>query len=127
MMQQMCPGTTNPTMMSNTTPGMTLAGITASPLFWIAVGVLLGLLVGTLLWLFTRWLRQSGLLPVPSTAQPREAYSEEQQAGTLLLHTPSEEDELRAPSSLDERLPGLYPAMTPCNADQGSRKAGAGR
>lgn len=109
----MCPGTTNPTMLSNTTPGMTLAGIAASPLFWIAVCVLLSLLVGTLLWLFTCWLRQRGLLPVPPTAQPRDAYSEEQQAGTLLRHTPSEEDELHAPSSLDERPPGLYPAMPP--------------
>ncbi len=113
MMQQICPGTANPTMMTNTTPGMTLAGIAASPFFWIAVGVLLCLLVGTLLWLFIRWLRQRGMLPVPPTAQPREAYPEDQQAGTLLLQTPYEEDELRAPSSLDERPPGLYPAMPP--------------
>ncbi len=113
MMQQMCPGTTNPTMLSNTTLRVTLAGMAASPLFWIAVGVLLCLLVGTLLWLFTRWLQQRGMLPVPSTAQPQEAYAEDQQSSRLLLQDPYEEGGLRAPSPLDEQPRGLYPAMTP--------------
>lgn len=69
MMQHMTP---------NTTPVVMMPGMEAYTLFWIAIGVLLCLLVVTCIWLFTRWLKHRGKLPVQYPAQPKDAYQDYQ-------------------------------------------------
>jgi hypothetical protein len=66
-------------MMPNSTPGMMMPGMVAYTLFYIVLALLLCLLVARCIWLFTRWLKQRGTLPVRSTAQPKDAYQDYQQ------------------------------------------------
>lgn len=61
------------------TPGPGMPGMEAFPLFWVAMGVLLCLLVATCIWFFTRWLRQQRIPLLQDAWQPKDAYQDDQQ------------------------------------------------
>ncbi len=102
-------------MMHNTTPGMMIPGMEAITLFWIAIGVLLCLLVGAFIWLYTRWLKHRRTLPVQNKSQPQDAYQDYQEGYQPQQPLPEtyEEAGQSYPYAQDEQPQTQYPEKMP--------------